>query len=83
LFGRRRGSGETIWDIKKHIGYVSSSLPWQDTPYEQKRYRYLSPPLVAACITGGTIHVSIFKAAGRRLWCFQDVFRLNSLIRSP
>ena len=26
LFGRRRGSGETIWDIRKHIGYVSSSL---------------------------------------------------------
>ena len=26
LFGRRRGSGETVWDIKKHIGYVSSSL---------------------------------------------------------
>lgn len=26
LFGRRRGSGETLWDIKKHIGYVSSSL---------------------------------------------------------
>ncbi|MFO3835662.1 molybdate ABC transporter ATP-binding protein ModF [Klebsiella grimontii] len=26
LFGRRRGSGETIWDIKKHIGHVSSSL---------------------------------------------------------
>ncbi len=26
LFGRRRGSGETIWDIKQHIGYVSGSL---------------------------------------------------------
>lgn len=26
LFGMRRGSGETIWDIKQHIGYVSSSL---------------------------------------------------------
>lgn len=26
LFGHRRGSGETIWDIKQHIGYVSSSL---------------------------------------------------------
>lgn len=26
LFGVRRGSGETIWEIKKHIGYVSSSL---------------------------------------------------------
>lgn len=26
LFGIKRGSGETIWDIKKHIGYVSSSF---------------------------------------------------------
>ncbi|MFC3394992.1 molybdate ABC transporter ATP-binding protein ModF [Brenneria rubrifaciens] len=26
LFGRRRGSGETIWDIKRHIGYVSNTL---------------------------------------------------------
>lgn len=26
LFGRKRGSGETIWEIKRHIGYVSSSL---------------------------------------------------------
>ena len=23
LFGNRRGSGESIWDIKRHIGYVS------------------------------------------------------------
>jgi molybdate transport system ATP-binding protein len=26
LFDRKRGSGETIWDIKKHIGFVSSEL---------------------------------------------------------
>ena len=26
LFGRRRGSGETIWDIKRNIGYVSPEL---------------------------------------------------------
>ncbi|MDA3808701.1 MAG: molybdate ABC transporter ATP-binding protein ModF [Spirochaetaceae bacterium] len=26
LFGMKRGSGETVWDIKKHIGYVSSSF---------------------------------------------------------
>ncbi|QLB17997.1 molybdate ABC transporter ATP-binding protein ModF [Mannheimia granulomatis] len=26
LFGRQRGTGETIWDIKKNIGYVSSQL---------------------------------------------------------
>ena len=24
LFGRKRGSGESIWEIKKHIGYVSA-----------------------------------------------------------
>ncbi|MDX7989941.1 molybdate ABC transporter ATP-binding protein ModF [Xenorhabdus littoralis] len=26
LFGRQRGSGETIWDIKRHIGYVSNGI---------------------------------------------------------
>lgn len=31
LFGRRRGSGESIWDIKKRIGFVSSEF--------QVRYR--------------------------------------------
>ncbi|MBR1462442.1 MAG: ATP-binding cassette domain-containing protein [Prevotella sp.] len=26
LFGRERGTGESIWDIKKHIGYVSPEM---------------------------------------------------------
>ncbi len=26
LFDRRRGTGETIWDIKRHIGYVSPEM---------------------------------------------------------
>ncbi|MBQ6063812.1 MAG: ATP-binding cassette domain-containing protein [Prevotella sp.] len=26
LFGKARGSGESIWDIKRHIGYVSPEL---------------------------------------------------------
>jgi molybdate transport system ATP-binding protein len=26
LFGRRRGTGESIWDIKKNIGYVSPEM---------------------------------------------------------
>jgi molybdate transport system ATP-binding protein len=26
LFGRRRGSGESIWEIKQHIGHVSPEL---------------------------------------------------------
>jgi len=28
LFDNRRGSGESIWDIKKNIGYVSPELQW-------------------------------------------------------
>jgi molybdate transport system ATP-binding protein len=26
LFGRRRGSGESIWDIKRHVGWVAPEL---------------------------------------------------------
>ena len=29
IFGKQRGSGETIWEIKKHIGMVSSALHLQ------------------------------------------------------
>lgn len=28
LFDKRRGTGESIWDIKKNIGYVSPELQW-------------------------------------------------------
>ena len=32
LFGYRRGQGETIWDIKKHLGFVSTALHWDYRP---------------------------------------------------
>lgn len=28
LFGIRRGQGESIWDIKRHLGFVSTGLHW-------------------------------------------------------
>ena len=28
LFGRKRGQGETIWQLKTHMGFVSTSLHW-------------------------------------------------------
>lgn len=31
LFGRRKGSGETIWDIKKRIGYFTPTMTQQFT----------------------------------------------------
>lgn len=29
VFGIKRGSGESIWDIKQHIGIISAALQWQ------------------------------------------------------
>ncbi|MFT5593948.1 MAG: molybdate transport system ATP-binding protein [Oceanicoccus sp.] len=28
VFGMKRGSGESIWDIKQHIGIISAALQW-------------------------------------------------------
>jgi molybdate transport system ATP-binding protein len=32
LFEKRRGTGETIWDIKKQIGFISPELQWYFDP---------------------------------------------------
>ncbi|RYF20764.1 MAG: ATP-binding cassette domain-containing protein, partial [Flavobacteriales bacterium] len=32
LFGHRRGSGESIWDIKQHIGLISPEFHWYFDP---------------------------------------------------
>jgi molybdate transport system ATP-binding protein len=37
LFGKRKGSGETLWEIKKHLGVVSSELQVQ---YRKKMSAY-------------------------------------------
>lgn len=29
VFGMQRGNGESIWQIKQHLGYVSSALQWE------------------------------------------------------
>jgi molybdate transport system ATP-binding protein len=33
LFDKRRGSGESIWDIKRRIGYISPELHWYFDPF--------------------------------------------------
>ncbi|MBJ3814469.1 molybdate ABC transporter ATP-binding protein ModF [Shimwellia pseudoproteus] len=57
LFGRRRGSGETIWDIKKHIGYVSSSLHLD--------YR-VSSSVLNVIISGFFDSIGIYQAVSER-----------------
>lgn len=34
LFGQKKGSGESVWDIKKHIGYFTSSMVQHFSRYE-------------------------------------------------
>lgn len=48
LFGRRRGSGESIWEIKKHIGYVSPEM-----------HRAYMKSLPAIAIVASGLHDSI------------------------
>ncbi len=53
LFGIQRGSGESIWDIKKHIGLVSASLQWQ--------YR-ASTNVISALVSGLHDSIGLYKA---------------------
>ncbi|MGA8281156.1 MAG: ATP-binding cassette domain-containing protein [Desulfobacterales bacterium] len=57
LFGRRRGSGETIWDIKQHLGLVSAEF--------QIRYR---KPLRAfeVVVSGFFDSVGLYRQASCR-----------------
>ena len=51
----KRGTGETIWDIKKHIGIVSSSLQWE--------YRATTNVLTAV-ISGLYDSIGVYQAVG-------------------
>lgn len=55
LFGHRRGSGESIWDIKQHIGYVSSSM--------QQDYRVTSTPK-AVILSGFFDSIGVYQQPG-------------------
>jgi molybdate transport system ATP-binding protein len=48
LFGSRRGSGESIWDIKRRIGYVSPEM-----------HRSCSVNIPAIAVVAGGLHDSI------------------------
>ena len=56
LFGRRRGTGESIWDIKRHIGYVS---PEMHRAYTTPRQQISLATLPAIDIVASGLHDSI------------------------
>ena len=55
LFGQKKGSGATIWDLKKHIGVVSSDL--------QARYRAETKVLDVVC-SGFFDSVGLYRHCG-------------------
>ncbi|MEE0986258.1 MAG: molybdate ABC transporter ATP-binding protein ModF [Succinivibrionaceae bacterium] len=55
LFGMKRGSGETIWDIKKHIGYVSPSFHLD--------YR-ISTPVINVILSGYFDSIGLYEQPG-------------------
>ncbi|ASP38237.1 molybdate ABC transporter ATP-binding protein ModF [Bacterioplanes sanyensis] len=55
LFGIRRGTGESIWDIKQHIGLVSSALQWQ--------YR-ATTNVLSALLSGLHDSIGLYAAVG-------------------
>lgn len=55
IFGARRGSGETIWDIKKKLGIVSYRL--------HVEYRMVGASLLAAIISGFKDSIGLYEQA--------------------
>ena len=55
IFGARRGSGETIWDIKKRLGIVSYRL--------HVEYRMVGQNLLGVIVSGFHDSIGLYKAA--------------------
>ena len=78
LFGRKRGTGESIWEIKKHIGYVSPEM-----------HRAYLKNLPATEIVASGLHDSIglYKRphAGQMAVCewWMDIFGIAALKDKP
>lgn len=77
LFGRKRGTGESIWDIKKRIGYVSPEM----------HRSYLRNLPVADIVASGLFDsVGLYRKANEqqheacRFWL--DIFGLSSIADS-
>lgn len=78
LFGRPRGSGESIWEIKKHIGYVSP---------EMHRAYLKNLPTIEIVASGlhDTIGLYLRPKAEELAICQQwmDIFGIGSLRDKP
>ena len=78
LFGKKRGSGESIWDIKRHIGYVS--------PEMHRSYRQ-DIPAIRIVASGLKDSIGLYVKPGEqekalcRWW--MDIFGIAHLAERP
>lgn len=78
LFGRKRGSGESIWEIKKHIGYVSP---------EMHRAYLKNLPVIEIVASGLHDSIGLYKRPRQEemdicAW-WMDVFGIGALRDKP
>ena len=74
LFGHKRGSGESVWDIKKHIGYVS--------PEMHRSYKQNIPAIqIVASGLKDTVGLYVKPNEAERAQCrkWLDIFGINHL----
>ena len=78
LFGRKRGTGESIWEIKKHIGYVSP---------EMHRAYLKNLPAIEIVASGLHDSIGLYKRphAGQMAVCewWMDIFGVAHLKDEP
>ncbi len=78
VLGFQRGSGESIWEIKKHIGYVSGSL--------HRDYR-ASASALTVVISGLTDSIGVYTAVGEKekalAMAWLDILDLTDRAHTP
>jgi molybdate transport system ATP-binding protein len=78
LFDRPRGSGETIWDIKKHIGYVS--------PEMHRSYKR-NLPAIRIVASGLMDSIGLYAIPNENDYCkcrwWLDIFGIGELADRP
>ncbi|MDE6355393.1 MAG: ATP-binding cassette domain-containing protein [Prevotella sp.] len=78
LFGHARGSGESIWDIKRHIGYVS--------PEMHRAYRKNLPAIqIVASGLNDSVGLYVKPKSGDYDICrwWMDIFGIGELCERP
>lgn len=78
LFSHRRGSGESIWDIKRHIGYVS---PEMHRAYQKN----IPAENVVASGLFDTVGLFHYATPGQMAVCYEwmDIFGIRDLADRP